>query len=524
MATERIRYGALCDAAQETLPKKTNSNVARSAYRMMRRAGIAWKIPSSLFSYQKPDGSFLDMSYNRPTDIVKFLIGHHPFVLSGADDALHMESVCEAFWGAYKQFHGSHKVFETHGDNLSHVIPLALHGDEGKGKRRSSTVIASLEAVVGIKGREDTCQSCQPSYLDLSVWGDCEIGDHATAKALKTNMKSHSYLQHWPLFMVPGTLNKEFKPLTLKMLELISDDLKELFTTGVEVQNQRWFVGIVGAKGDLRWHSKQARLTRGYENKSTVRDLECCHCCMAGRAGLPAEDIATESPCWLRTMWRQRPWHPQNPPALFSIPYDSSKPEMMYKHDVFHTLRLGLHRDFVGSVVFLFMRWGLFGGGRIEDKLECAHSHFKLWQIAEKKSASLRSFSKALFKYTSTKSFPWLNGKGSDVTLCLKWLSAATSGFLHQGVGDAGKKKVMEIILSCSRTAVAFFDEMNNHGLFVNAGCAAKIYELGHSYLKGYNWLANFAFQSQLCLFSIKPKAHFYRHILLELREQLQNN
>ena len=102
------------------------------------------------------------MSYNRPTDIVKFLIGHHPFVLSGADDALHMESVCEAFWGAYKQFHGSHKVFETHGDNLSHVIPLALHGDEGKGKRRSSTVIASLEAVVGIKAERTLAKVANP--------------------------------------------------------------------------------------------------------------------------------------------------------------------------------------------------------------------------------------------------------------------------------------------------------------------------------------------------------------------------
>ena len=39
--------------------------------------------------------------------------------------------------------------------------------------------------------------------------------------------------------------------------------------------------------------------------------------------------------------------------------------------------------------------------------------------------------------------------------------------------------------------------------------------------LLGYVWLANWAFQESHCLFAIKPKLHFWRHVLVELKEQL---
>jgi hypothetical protein len=36
--------------------------------------------------------------------------------------------------------------------------------------------------------------------------------------------------------------------------------------------------------------------------------------------------------------------------------------------------------------------------------------------------------------------------------------------------------------------------------------------------------LAGWAYRNQFCLFSVKPKAHFFRHILLELLAQLEAN
>ena len=515
-ATERLRRGAFGVA-------KEDHNAARSAYRLMRRAGTSWKIHIDSYEYKKVDGSYLTVSYLKPRNILEFFISNKPMLLCGATHASEMERLCAAFWGAYKTFHGGHQVYQTHNTNLHHVIPLALWGDEGKGKRRSNTTVVSLEAVIGCKGKiSGGCTQCESSSLDLSQWGPRGDQEHHLAKSMWTNMKGHSYLQHWPLFLIPGTLDKDYKPLTFKMLELISSELEELFTTGVQVGTQTWYVAMVGAKGDLKWHSKVGSFTRGYEHKGRVQDIESCHICKAGFPGIPAEDVASHHPCWETSLWYERPWSLNCPPSI-SVSYDALSPERLFQHDPFHTLRLGLYRDFVGSVVFLYMLWGFFGTGKIQVKLETAHSSFRLWQAAEKTNASLRSFTPSLFNYKNKRSYPWINAKGSDVTLCIKWLQACTYGFLcccH----DAEQACVLRVVLSTSRMATRFFDLMNSHNLWLNTACGAYLYEVGHSFLVGYSWLAGFAYRKQLCLFSLKPKAHFFRHILLSLLHQIEGN
>ena len=517
VAADRLRQGASGNCT------KTNKNIARDSYRMMRRTGVSWKIPIETFDYKKLDGSFLETHYLAPRKILQYLIPKHPLVICGARDALEMEKYCGAFWQAYQKYHPDHKIYETHMGCLQRVIPLAIWGDEGKGKRRSSTTLVSLEAVIGCKGQTCSCKTCQPSSTDLSQFGPLGDDQHLIAKQLRTNMKSHSYLQHWPLFIVPGTLNKNYKPLTHKLTEIISDDLYELFTGGIEVGDQKWYGAVVAAKGDLKWHSKLAKLVRGHEHQGTTRDIPMCHHCKAGFAGIPAEDIAVHHPCWERTLWYERPWLLNDVPSLQSVPYDSKAPERMYVHDPFHTLRLGLYRDFVGSVIFLLMSWGMFGRGALPVKIDAAWNSFSLWQLGTGKKASLRSFSKALFNYTSKISYPWINAKGSDVTLCLKWLQTVLWGF-SQTCDDDEQTFVLNTMLSTCKLAIAFFDIMNDHRLWMNTGCAANLYDVGHGFMVGYVWLAGFAYRKQLCLFSIKPKAHFFRHILLSLRHQLEAN
>lgn len=517
MATERLRQGALGRESKANL-----GNAARDGYRTIRRSGISWKIPIDTLDYKKVDGSFLTTHFLHPQNILEYFIQHKPMLVCGAQDASEMEMICGAFWSAYKTFHGDHQVFETHSGNLHHCIPLALWGDEGKGKRRSNTTLVALEAVIGCKGKPCSCTDCEPNS-DVSRWGPPGDDEHLVAKALRTNMKGHSYLQHWPLFIVPGTLAKDYKGLTHKLVECVSSDLEGLFTTGIQIGDQRWYAALVAAKGDLKWHSKIGRFVRSHENQSTKRDLEMCHHCKAGGPGVPAEDVAVHHPCWERTLWLERPWKPNDPPSTHCIPYDRNAPERVFQHDPFHTLRIGLYRDFVGSVVFLLMSWQMFGDGALPVKLDAAWNSFYMWQIAEGKKASLRSFSKTLFMYTSRRSYPWINAKGSDVTLCMKWLRIVVFACL-QDCNDGEKTLVLNTILSCCKLGVEFFDVMNSHGLWMNTGCGAYLYEVGHAFLVGYSWLAGFAYRKQICVFSIKPKAHFFRHILLSLLTQLENN
>ena len=512
---ERVHHGALLESGMAAKKQKEH-NVSRDAYyRAIRRFGIGWHIKQDVFNYVCEDGDVIPIHFMLPRTLLGYLLKKEPQLLFGAGG---IDSL-PAFWHGYRMYHEGHIVFSDHHQSLHRVIPLAVHGDEGRGKRRSSTTVVSIESVLGIKGKISKC-ACHPFHLDTSEEPDCEL--HRVAKQLHCNLKGHSFLQHFPLFVIPGVYAKQYKDITMAMLELIADDLRDLYQNGLDVSGERFYIAIVASKGDLKWYSKICRFTRGYERKGRICDVPCCHVCQAGSPGLPAEDVSS-SPAWVSTMYQERPWSEEEgkQPALTAVPFDWTKPEFTYKHDILHTLRLGVFRDFVASTIFLFLRWDLFGAqGNVSEKLERAHGHFKLWLCASNKTAALRSFTPQLFKYTNRKSFPWANVKGSDCALLLQWISTLTVGLINDGP-PAWQLQLMQTILATSRVATSYYSHICTHGMFQVRNCASVMYERGQSVINGYVLLASWAFENQHCLFAIKPKIHFMKHMLVDVKEQL---
>ena len=336
-------------------------------------------------------------------------------------------------------------------------------------------------------------------------------------------MKAHSFIQHFPLFLLPGTLWKNYKTITTELITFLAGEFQKLFEVGFDVEGTNYRAVVVGSKGDLKWVSKIGRLVRGHERQGRVRDLAMCHLCLAGQNRQLAFEDITKNPGWEPTLHVERPWLPTEPSTLLQIPFDPAKPEWIFRNDCFHNLRLGVYRDFTASIIFLWLRWGYFGRtGAIPDKLIAAHGHFSLWLTTTTESVALRSFSTLLFNYKNASSYVWANVKGSDVMLLLKWISTACVGFMFEET-DPEKRQVMSIILSSSRLAVDFFDIVYQHGLFLEPPCAANLYERGQGFLQGYSWLASYCAANKRCLFGLKPKLHFHKHVLLELFHQLQN-
>lgn len=516
---ERLRQAALVDAGQ-VAKQKVNpvKNACRTALRLIGRSGIAWQVPLDVFQYECEDGSFVDISYIHPKKMLEYLMERHPIVVLGNSDFATGRDACKDFWTAYRQNHGGHVVFEQELD-LRRVLPVSLHGDEGKGKRRSNTTSVSFESALGILGQNRPCMECVPSTIDVTL--DGAVPEVHPACHLRHNLKGHSYLQHWPIFILPGTYVRDYRPMLEQMLHLISGIFRDLLENGFQARGQCWRVGVVGKKGDLKWFSKVCHLTRGYENKGRVNDKACCHMCLAGLPGLPAEDLSS-TPCWTRTCFLERPWAQNRLPDLDLIPFDEVRPEFMYRHDIFHTLRLGVYRDFTASVIFLFLYWGIWGTqGDVDVKLGRAHGSFKLWQAGTSKSASLRSFSKFLFVYKSKKSFPWSNVKGSDCMLLVKWISTFTTGLLTEGSLSEEQAGVCNTIVAAADLAIGFWKFVNDHSLFVQRSCAGVLYEQGQAFCVAYAQLAQYAMNSNYCLFGLKPKIHFFKHILEDIKQCL---
>ena len=525
---EDLRFGAMTEfgeTSDKKAPTKPTSqqHAAERSYRYVKRLGMYWKIPMSVHRHQCEDQSWLDVTYMSPLSVLQFLVGRHPRVVFGKPSLQEGMSSVKAFWQGYAQFHKTHEVFSKHSD-LQRVIPLAIHGDEGTGKRRSQTTVISFESVLGMKGCLDPCASCYPTHVQAPRGATPSNDENPLVTKLVSNMKGHSFLQHWPLVVIPGVWVKEYKTLTDEFLQLFGDEFKSMFEDGFVVNGERWYCAIVSAKGDLKWTSKICFLTRGYERKGVKNDYACCHLCLAGTRNLPAEDL-TSRPCWLDTCFTERPWSEAKPPSLNAVPFDQTKPEFMYRHDPFHTLRVGVFRDLVASTLMLWVKWGLFGNhGTINSKLESAHMTFKLWCSATKRTASLRSFTTSLFKYPNTKAYPYANVKGSDCTLLLKWQQTMAVGFLNDDQLTPEQRQVMSIILSTTRVAISFYDWMNDHPLFASSRCAAVFFERGQSLINGFLWLADWAFKNKMCLYGIKPKMHFLKHMLVEVKSQLDAN
>ena len=73
----------------------------------------------------------------KPQSWVKYLMTQEPVVLVGMTGDFKTNN--EAFWTAYRLQHATHAVFAKHDGRLEDVLPIFIHGDEGRGKKKRGT-------------------------------------------------------------------------------------------------------------------------------------------------------------------------------------------------------------------------------------------------------------------------------------------------------------------------------------------------------------------------------------------------
>ena len=505
------------------------SNAQRDAWRTFQRYGLGWKVKLDEFVFNTGDGEELIIPYINPKSYLEFLMKNHPEVVVGGAESTHQcLRYLEAFWFGYKQQHKTHELFFRRDDDeerpLRYTIPLLIHGDEGRGKRRTGTVGVFLESCIGIpqKTLRKACD-CSPPLDQLNKFNpgrSCvqRSSLQDTAETFVTNTKNHSFLQRWPLIVIPGIVYKAYPNIIQEFHRLLAQQLRALFFEGFEGPNGRTFYGaFVGLKADMKWHTKIGELSRSYEHQGRKQALLCCHMCMAGQETMPWEDMS-ENPCWLTSVGQTRPWTAAPPIAW--PPFDALQPEALFRIDPFHTCKLGVFRDMIGSCLFWWVEKGYFGqGGTLPSKLESAYTSFKSFCSSVRGTPALRSFTKALFMYKSRRSFPYANVKGSDATLLMRWLVLESDAFLKAPI-NAEDVATLSLMHKTATSGVAFFDCLYKHGLFLPRACAITVYVEGNRFVAGFCRLASLCLD-QFCLFAIKPKLHMFRHLLLEIRRPL---
>ena len=509
------------------------ANAQRNAWRTFKRVGVGWKVPLSTFEFDTGEGEVLMIPYISPKSCLEFLLANVPDVLVGGVTATHeFPAHLSAFWAAYQQCHGTHAVFSSADTDLSYTLPLVLHGDEGRGKRRTGTLIIALESPLGLPDKPTSRKrklhqqfDCQPLANHSNRFGceTCSLEPFSLRKLvskMRTNNRHHSFLQRWPLIVIPGVVYTAFPTIVHKFNELLATELRSLFYEGVAGPQGRIFTAAcIGLKADMKYHTKVGCLARSYEHKGRVRDLGCCHHCQGGFPNIPWEDV-TETPIWEPTIYSERPWPLNQEPPLQRIPFDLVEPEAFYRTDPFHTGKVGALRDYVGSSLFWLIEHHYYGWqGDLPTKLKSAHDAFRSFCSATKATPALRSFSKQFFMYKSRKSFPWSNSKGSDTILLCRFLVNQVTGFIANPIKQEDVE-ILDLVKRCGSSGLAYYDRLYSHGLFPDRRCSLAIYLDGCRYIAGYCLLAKSCL-GKCNLFAVKPKLHMWRHCLVEIRKGL---
>ena len=459
-----------------------------------------------------------------------------PELLAGEGDAC---TNFRCFWNMFRCGHPHHKVFDSPlGECLGQVVPLLIHGDEGRSQKKGKCMVLSMQSVLGsVPDKPSTC-TCHQDLMQarglpsFGVAGD-SLDDYCLPPEIRetlmkqtTNYRGSTFLSRWLLFSLGSWVYQKHPEVMDVLHTRISSDFISLFEEGFLVGTCRFYGAVIAVKGDMEWHKNLFNLQRSYARSGTVTTGPVCHMCEAGKGGPMFEDYS-ESPQWRLTCFASRPW-PVNDrePPLASIPAYPAPEEILHL-DPFHLCKMGIGRNIAGGILVYLARHKFFDfegceneGFAFPARLQRAHRSFVLWTKAERKHPSLRSFSKAFLNMKSLASAPWCNTKGADTTIMMQWLL----WYLIMVLRDPSEHADTAVLHTMRKLAQAYlnmFSSIHSHGLWLTRPCAQKLYVEIMRVLRGYQLLGSICLKAGYRAFIQKPKNHGMHHVAYSLKEQL---
>ena len=521
-------------AAGHKATASQEAHAQRSAEHMFRNLSLPIDISSRVHVACRglPENT-LTSHFILPSDWIRCLMGLDASIFCGDANP----KVCfQAFWEGFRLANPNHKIFQVHSnERLEQAIPLLLHGDEGRGQKKSPFLIMSMESPVGCSPRLQEACGCK-AYMDgrpdLPSFGSVTEGllTEATVQSclqMYTNFRGHSYLTRHVLYGQRASVLQKNPHVLNEVLQIIVDDFNKLMVEGIEVPGHGTvFAAIVGCKGDMDFHVKSYKLSRCYSKVQSRDQGFICHACLAAAGVNSAHnfDDFRESPDWEATMYSTRPFD-ENWPILANLPIDDDAPERAIVGDTLHIIKLGLARDLVGGIIIILLRlgfWDYAGCNRnLTDRLSRAHSHWILFCRATKEHPSFRSFTKKFFHIKNFLSAPWTNSKGSDSLALLRYCSFfAKLNLQHPTV--EGFPQLLSCMHQTCESMLDIFRIIHAHKLFLERACAARLYISMMRTLRGYKKLGRLALSMNYRAFILKPKAHALHHIGFALKKALE--
>ena len=432
---------------------------------------------------------------------------NHLHILTGLrrPDYARQSAILEQFWCGFKKQFPDHEIFDRFAQGEvqpSATYPMVLHGDEGRGRRRLPVLITNYHGVIG-------------------------RGTDASRKRRRSEGKAGPYVKLLPNLLGSSRTTRVLHSVVPKevyqdeqvfnaILSDAAEDAQYMITEGVSgPQSGRVWMCVLYVCGDWAFLHKSGRLCRSFNNLpkrlpnsgNTIKLTGICHRCQAGQPGVPWEHVHKRSPAWLETLYVESAF--TDVPSLCKLLHVPGREEQIWAFDVFHTLHLGILKNFVGSGLAVLS--DTFDDTNIDDRFHTLTLHFQRWCKLNRKSSGLLRISKETIQWSTRSDYPvagWF--KGGYTTTVMEYLEDFLSSEIFSG--DPFLRNICEAAAAMNSCLKSLYLS----DLFIPPDEAVEIAEAGLKFLRRLAWLAKHAQDSHKCLFLLTPKAHAAHHILLE--------
>ncbi len=415
-------------------------------------------------------------------------------------NAAREEEILDSFWKHFGQVYPDHQVFreEKAGRlNLRRALPLLLHGDEGRGRKHVAHFVMSFHSVLGLGFRKD------------------ETSRKASKTRMECNFEGHTYTNR---FLIATLRKRDYSDdqagTWTALMRKVAEESRFMWETGVANRDGLRYWGIIiSITGDWPFLHKSADFGRSFNNvqkRVTVRSepVGCCHLCQAGQRHVQFEQLATRRPAWAETMFVQDPFNAPSP-YVNNILHEPSKEAAIWAFDWFHTMHLGVMKNFLGSVLALMSQEEV--ASAVNDRFHSLSEKYKLWCHRFSRRAFISKLTKESIQWETTAKFPtgtWHKGALSTTLMEFCEHRFATEAFQHPLLHLAAE--ACTAIQRCSRG-------LYRAGVWLSPDDSNLIAELGFKFLRRYSSMATLAKNRRESFFILQPKIHVLHHFLFDL-------
>ena len=496
------------------LAARSAHNAERDCHRLLvGQYELALPVPITELKSGDPE-SELSLPVLRLRDWAQFLISkNHTHIMTGLlkPDWKRESAILSAFWRRYELQHPTHPVFQAARDGrlkLSQTFPMVCHGDEGRGRKRQAFLVVNMHSLLGRGLRQKRKKNAPKRYLKMLP-----------------NFHGHSLTSRLLLAAMPKTMyTGDNGHVWDSLMELVTSEAEHMYFTGVEDDTfgrGRFNMVLLHICGDWPFLVDSGNLRRSFRNvpkHKTRRSLPIgiCHWCSAGQQNWDYEEINSERPAFLSTMFRDEICVDPNDPSPFTrLPHWPGQTGFLFMWDVFHTMHLGVCKQFLGS--FLALVSEEQQRGSVDARFEVVTSKYLEWCKNARKRTFVTKLTKEQINWTSTTQFPvgaWHKGAFSTTLM-------AFAQFLYETEGASWPlhlQKAGAAAVSCN----LFLKVQYDGEAWLTATQARKAAMHGLDFLSSYAALAHEAWCSHRCLWIVQPKMHCMHHLSLYLLDGSQ--